>query len=221
MLGKISCLFNSCVVNVGKRDEFDETPLHLAAQRGDLASISRLVKRGADMSATSFSGYTPLAKAISEQQNQAALLLIDLGADVDEEYRVPKELCPIVKAAYWGNTEVVSALIAHGAKVNSKCEIFGSALHIAAQRGHGETVNLLLKNGAVDTALRSGRMRHGYAGGRIKMTAAEVAEDSGHHEIAQAITEATLYRHTKSMKAIYTMGVVKKALRAYRVAPHR
>jgi ankyrin repeat protein len=61
------------------------TPLHYAAYHGSLESIKMLVKAGADLEAKDDFGRTPL---LSERDEDAARLLLRLGAAVDPETAV-------------------------------------------------------------------------------------------------------------------------------------
>lgn len=51
-------------------------------------------------------------------------------------------------AALLGNTEIVDALIKHGAKVDHKASNGFTALILAAQNGHMPVIEILLENGA-------------------------------------------------------------------------
>ncbi|MFI5343268.1 MAG: ankyrin repeat domain-containing protein [Chlamydiales bacterium] len=65
------------------RNESGQTPLHIAAQVGDLEAISVLATAQANLNAVDFQDFTPLNVAHLFQQTEAVKLLVYLGAHVD------------------------------------------------------------------------------------------------------------------------------------------
>ena len=57
------------------------TPLAIAAYRGDLPTLRRLIAEGCQIDQTDETGYSALTYAADSGQLQAALILIDAGAD--------------------------------------------------------------------------------------------------------------------------------------------
>lgn len=51
-------------------------------------------------------------------------------------------------AAYYGNLEICQILLAHGADVNARSAVGGTALGAAKEGGHQSVYNLLLQRGA-------------------------------------------------------------------------
>ena len=70
-------------VTVATRGIDDDTPLHLAALRGDTETISLLIEAGAEIDAKGDLSVTPLYQAVMEGHAQAAALLLAAGADPD------------------------------------------------------------------------------------------------------------------------------------------
>ncbi|MBI3920743.1 MAG: ankyrin repeat domain-containing protein, partial [Armatimonadetes bacterium] len=64
------------------RDAYGNSPLHLAALRGDTGVVETLVRAGADAKAVAFNRYTPLHLAAWSGNAEVAKLLIDKGAEV-------------------------------------------------------------------------------------------------------------------------------------------
>ncbi|XP_035222948.1 ankyrin repeat domain-containing protein 12-like [Stegodyphus dumicola] len=66
-----------------KRNERGETPLHLAAIKGDLHKVRKLLREGARVNAIDFAGWTPLHEACNYGWYDIVKLLIQFGADVN------------------------------------------------------------------------------------------------------------------------------------------
>ncbi len=84
--------------DVNERGIFGNTPLHVAAVRGDLAELTALLDGGADINAVGELGYTPLHYAVSQEMLEAAELLLSRGAMKtigDEHGRTPLDLASL------------------------------------------------------------------------------------------------------------------------------
>ncbi|XP_069960646.1 uncharacterized protein [Cherax quadricarinatus] len=68
---------------VNKRNERGETPLHVAAIKGDTDRISQLISQGADVNATDYAGWSALHEACNRGYYDVSKLLIEAGADVN------------------------------------------------------------------------------------------------------------------------------------------
>ncbi|KAG7156976.1 Ankyrin repeat domain-containing protein 12-like [Homarus americanus] len=68
---------------VNKRNERGETPLHVAAIKGDTERISQLISQGADVNATDYAGWSALHEACNRGFYNVSKLLIEAGADVN------------------------------------------------------------------------------------------------------------------------------------------
>ena len=88
------------------------TPLHKAAEAGDLAAMRELLAKGAKVNARS-GHMTPLHDAVTSSQVQAARLLIENGADINEQGFV--RCTPLHYAAALGNTAMTQLLLQKGA----------------------------------------------------------------------------------------------------------
>lgn len=88
----------------------DETPLMMAALRGNLDMARRLLERGA---AVNRPGWTPLHYAATGPEPRLVALLLARGAAVDA--RSPNGSTPLMLAASYGPEAAVDLLLAHGA----------------------------------------------------------------------------------------------------------
>ena len=71
-----------------------------------------------------------------------------LEAGLDPNVREPNGSTPLIIAAMWGQTSVVSFLVENKAKLNIQNNQGTTALHVAAFFGYPEAVELLLAAGA-------------------------------------------------------------------------
>ena len=60
-----------------------DTPLHVAAARGDIEAVRLLLAGGADPNAVGERGYTPLHQALEQKHLQVARMLVAAGASLD------------------------------------------------------------------------------------------------------------------------------------------
>ncbi len=87
-----------------------ETPLMLAAIKGRIDWVRRLLDRGA---AVNRAGWTPLHYAASGPEPKAVALLLERNAEVDA--RSPNGSTPLMMAARYGTEDSVRLLLARGA----------------------------------------------------------------------------------------------------------
>ena len=141
-------------------DQFDTTPLHKAAGRGDDETAVRiaeaLIQAGANVNAppnippTFVTGGTPLGLAAGRTNVAMVRLLIAHGADVHARGRFD---APLHFAARSGNLEIAQALMEAGAdlqagNVNHEGDADNSPLHLAIYHGHGDLARLFIEAGA-------------------------------------------------------------------------
>ena len=91
-------------------------PLHLAADRDDLAISELLLKAGASVNATSAFGRTPLHVAAAVGSTNLCALLIDRGAKLN--IQTSDGSTPLMAAIGNTRTETVALLVSRGADVN-------------------------------------------------------------------------------------------------------
>jgi len=90
------------------------TPLHRAANSGDLAAVEALLAKGADVNARGLAKQTPLHLAVTKE---IAQLLISKGAQIEARDRHGRT--PLFWAAGAGRKDVVEALLAGGAQADA------------------------------------------------------------------------------------------------------
>ena len=122
------------------------TPLHEAAESGDLAAVEALTASGADLEARDSDGQTPLHSAADPAVVEA---LVAAGADV--EARSTTGRTPLHSAS---DPAVIEALVAAGADVEARNNDGQTPLHSAAFRTRDPTVIEALVAAGADVEAR-------------------------------------------------------------------
>jgi ankyrin repeat protein len=136
-----------------------ETPLMVAAKRGNLETVRALLKGGADANAKEANaGQTALMVALVEHHAPVVDALVKGGADV--ELASKSGFTPLMFTAQQDDPASASILLKAGAKANDVQPKSGlTPLIIASAMAHAKTVDLLLDGGADPNA----RDSNGYA----------------------------------------------------------
>lgn len=100
------------------RNERGETPLHLAAIKGDVEQVSKLLAHQADPNVADFAGWTPLHEACNHGWHEVACRLIQAGADVNAKGL--DNDTPLHDAAINGHLKLVRCLVERGADVHAR-----------------------------------------------------------------------------------------------------
>ena len=130
----------------------DATPLHLASSLGHMKVIRMLVEHGADVTAQTKNGDTPLHLAMTsprqlEEGNvEVARMLIERGAGVAAQNKNGET--PIHLASQYGQVQAVRILIERGADVAAQNKDGLTPLHLASRNGKAEIARILIDSGA-------------------------------------------------------------------------
>ncbi len=118
-----------------------------AARRGDTASITAILKQGAEVNQPDQDGTTALHWAAHRNDLKTAELLIRAGAKaaVVNQYGVT----PISEAAGQGNAAMIEKLLKGGADANTASPEGETVLMTAARAGNPDAVRVLIEHGAV------------------------------------------------------------------------
>ena len=120
------------------RNDKDESPLMMAALRGQKALVELLIWRDADVNKP---GWTPLHYAASGGHAEIAQLLLDHSAYIDAES--PNGTTPLMMAAMYGTPEVVKLLLSEGADRDVQNQLGLTALDFAKQASRKDAIRLL------------------------------------------------------------------------------
>ncbi|CAH0369602.1 unnamed protein product [Pelagomonas calceolata] len=153
-------------------DDAGRTPLHFAAQNGQLGAVVALVERGADVSIETTDGRDALYAAAERNHSDIVRLLLEL---VDPRHSIAKGGFSCLHAAAQVNsTAALSVLLDDGRlAINGLSDEGCTPLFYAAQFGALRAVKSLLRHGA-DASI---------AWGPDSWTPADIASENGHHEV--------------------------------------
>ena len=130
------------------RNAKDESVLMLAALKGYLPLVQKLVANDADVNKT---GWTPLHYAASGGHVTVIAHLLDHSAYIDAES--PNGTTPLMMAAMYGSPEAVKHLIQAGADLRLKNQLGLTALDFAI-RGQRQNAKELIETGLARLAAR-------------------------------------------------------------------
>jgi len=124
------------------------TPLHIAAQRGHIDIIRRLINARATIKKDAFEKIPLHSAAENKDTTGMAILLESYSHFIDSVDEVGNT--PLIIAANNGNVEVCQQLISAGANINKQAcfDSNFSALHWAYFNEHSELIDLLESHGA-------------------------------------------------------------------------
>lgn len=130
--------------DVNRLNAKGESPLMLAALKGQQDLAAQLIKRGADVNKT---GWTALHYAASSAQLAIISLLIEHSAYIDAES--PNGTTPLMMAAMYGSPEAVKLLLQEGADPQQKNQQGLTALQFAQRANRPDSAQ------AIATFIRS------------------------------------------------------------------
>jgi uncharacterized protein len=124
--------------NIESRTPQDESPLMMAALRGQTEIVRKLIARDADVNKT---GWTPLHYAATSAHLEIIALLLENHAYIDAES--PNGTTPLMMAAQYGSPAAVKLLLESGADATLKNQRGLGAIDFAYQGGRRDSADLL------------------------------------------------------------------------------
>ena len=133
-------------INVNSKDEFGNTPLHMASYHGHTEIIKMLLGAKAELNSQTKEGNTPLHMALYKGHIEVVKILLEAGSDIDNVNIKGKT--PLHIASYHGHTQIIKMLLDAKADVNARTKEGNTPLHTASYKGHVEIVTFLLEAGS-------------------------------------------------------------------------
>jgi uncharacterized protein len=134
-------LWGSPQLDVNVRNASGETALMMAALRGELAWMKRLLDRGALLH---HDGWSPIHYAATGPEVKTVALLLERGAPL--EASSPGKDTPLMMAARYGAEASVDLLLARGASAAAKNERNLDAIDMARNAGRDYLIERLEKS---------------------------------------------------------------------------
>lgn len=125
-------------VNVECRNAQDESPLMMAALKGQTAAVKALIARGADVVKP---GWAPLHYAATSGNLEILDLLLEHHAFIDAES--PNGTTPLMMAAGYGTPAAVKLLLEAGADTAMKNQLGMSAVDFAYRYNRPDAAELI------------------------------------------------------------------------------
>lgn len=134
----VQVLLASPQTNVELRNGNDESPLMLAAIKGQMDLVKQLIARDADINKP---GWTALHYAASSGQVEIMKLLLEKYAFIDAQS--PNGTTPLMMAAMYGSPESVKLLLDEGADPLMKNQQNMTAMDFAVQGKRPDAIEML------------------------------------------------------------------------------
>ena len=119
------------------------TPMHLAAEQGDLDLIKVIMSHNVEVNSVDNDGLTPLLLAFLNNHVYVAEYLVKFAGPVVNRVD-PTGNTALCYAAKYGMEKTAATLVEKGARVDCKCSEFNSALEMAMRQKATSTVRAML-----------------------------------------------------------------------------
>lgn len=133
---------------INARDKNGKTALILAAWRGDLPAVQKLLSKGADVLIVDNLGDNALHYAARQNNTEVLSAILKTPVDKNLKSKSGYKQTPLFTPAEVGNIPVLSMLLQNGCQPNVYDKGKFTPLQWAAQQGKTNAIQLLLKHGA-------------------------------------------------------------------------
>lgn len=130
-------------IDFPKQEMMQETPIINLVRKNDMTGVKLALDRGVNVNTQDKRGRSLLLLATIDKQPEMAKLLVSYKADVN--LQDDQQDSPFLYAGASGQTELVRLFLENGARFDIFNRYNGTALIPACERGHLETVKVLVK----------------------------------------------------------------------------
>ncbi|MEO0537081.1 MAG: ankyrin repeat domain-containing protein [Cyanobacteria bacterium P01_A01_bin.123] len=127
--------------------------MYQATINGDIKALRQILKKYQCANNKDGLGRTPLFYAVQKSQDEAALLLIEMGSEIN--FQDTQGKTPLHVAALYGQEKMVQLLIERGANLEIKDLMYLTPLGVSVAEGYESIARLLINSGA-DVNVRLG-----------------------------------------------------------------
>lgn len=131
-------LVNHPKIRIELRNAADESPLMMAALKGEMALCQLMIRKGADVNKP---GWAPLHYAATSGHLEIMRLLLDAHAYIDAAS--PNNTTPLMMAAHYGTPVAVKLLLEAGADPMLKNDLGLTAIDFAHRGSRTESADLI------------------------------------------------------------------------------
>ncbi len=131
-------LVNHPKIRIELRNAADESPLMMAALKGEMALCQLMIRKGADVNKP---GWTPLHYAATSGHLEIMRMLLDAHAYIDAAS--PNNTTPLMMAAHYGTPVAVKLLLEAGADPMLKNDLGLTAIDFAHRGSRTESADLI------------------------------------------------------------------------------
>lgn len=129
------------------------TPLIVAAEKGNYEAAQCLLEHGANPALTNHDGLSAIHRAVTYQHTEIVKLLLDHDAPLNDKGGTFQRT-PLHIACHRGCTAIIKVLLEKGASVTLKDKRRHYPVHLAAIKGHCDVVEMLLRHDKSQDGLR-------------------------------------------------------------------
>lgn len=129
--------------NTPKENRMEQKEITDLVRKNDIAAVKSALDKGADVNTRDRRGRSLLLIATVEKHTEMAEMLVSYRADVN--LQDDQKDSPFLYAGTSGQTGLVKLFLANGARFDLFNRYNGTALIPACERGHVETVKVLVK----------------------------------------------------------------------------
>lgn len=141
LVAVLAVMLNCCMAGLSAAEQ-GMGALHQAVAAGDAERVSQLIGQHADIDQRNEAGETPLLIAVRDNHSGIARSLMEAGASINAQAN--NRDTPWLLAGASGRTDILRDMIPRRPDLSIRNRYGGNALIPACERGHVETIKLLL-----------------------------------------------------------------------------